>query len=417
LSHFSIGLAAENGSNGLTGWMPNSGVPWDYASTYLSGGANTGQGWSTWSNGNGSYALNYAQTANSHRYIPAFSYYMLWQSNGSCNSCSERQRDLSNLNTPSTMGSFYQDFTLLMQRLGSGTYGGVAGYGKTAIVHVEPDLSGYAEQAVLSNSAHCYGYCTAQGNNPAYLAASVASSGAAAAASYPNTYQGFNWALLHLRDLYAPNVLLAFHVSGWATGPDVDGDTSLTLNASALGQEAGSFVAQSGIAGNPTGLSTWNVVFNDVANRDAGHGGTWWDRLNITFPNFSRWENYIAAIAAASARSVIVWQLPMGNQYFDTENNSTHHYQDNHADYFFGHIGELASHGISGMIFGSGTSGNTSYWDADGDGTVNPPSFCTSAGLSSGVICDNHVASVADDDGGYIRQKAQQYYAGGGYAL
>ena len=42
-----------------------------------------------------------------------------------------------------------------MQRLGTGTYGGVAGYGGKSIVHVEPDLSGYAEQAVLDPS-HCF---------------------------------------------------------------------------------------------------------------------------------------------------------------------------------------------------------------------------------------------------------------------
>ena len=63
------------------------------------------------------------------------------------------------------MASYYQNFILLMQRLGPGTYDTIPGYGKTAIVHVEPDLSGYAMQAVLNNAA-CYGYCTGQGNNP-----------------------------------------------------------------------------------------------------------------------------------------------------------------------------------------------------------------------------------------------------------
>ena len=129
------------------------------------------------------------------------------------------QKDLSNLNNVATMSSYYQNFILLMQRLGPGTYNSIAGYGKTAIVHVEPDLSGYAMQAVLDNNGHCYSYCTAQGNNPAYLTAAVQNTGVSQVAAYPNTYQGFNWALLHLRDLYAPNVLLAFHISGWARDP------------------------------------------------------------------------------------------------------------------------------------------------------------------------------------------------------
>jgi hypothetical protein len=308
------------------------------------------------------------------------------------------------------MASFYQDFRLALERLGGGTYGGIQGFGHTAILHVEPDLSGYVEQAVLDTSNHCFGFCTAQGNNPAYLRASVASSGVPEVSAYPNTYQGFNWALLHLRDLYAPNVLLAIHVSGWATGPDIDSNTSTTLNAASLGQMAGTFAADSGITGNPSGLSSYDVIFNDVANTDAAKTGHWWDQLNVTFPNFARWESYINAIKTASTRPVIVWQVPMGNQYYDTVNNSSGHTQDNRAQYFFSHIAELASNGLIGMIFGTG-AGGTQPWDATGDGVTNPPSFCTTNGLSSGQICNNHASSVADDDGGFIRTQALQYYA------
>ena len=46
--HFGFGVAAGPGSDGVTGWMPGSGVPWDYAYTYLAGGVNTGAGWQTW---------------------------------------------------------------------------------------------------------------------------------------------------------------------------------------------------------------------------------------------------------------------------------------------------------------------------------------------------------------------------------
>jgi hypothetical protein len=390
--------------------MPASGSPWDYASNYLSGGVNTGTGWSTWANAGGTYALQFANAAYKDGYIPALSYYNLWQSNGSCNACSEPKKDLSNLNNPATMASFYQDFRLALQRLGTGSYGGIPGFGHTAILHVEPDLSGYAQQAVLNNASHCFGYCTSQGNNPAYLQASVSSSGMKEVSAYPNTFQGFNWALLHLRDLYAPNVLLAIHVSGWATGPDINSDTSATLNAASLGRDAGTFAGQSGITGNPVGLSSYDLVFNDVANTDAANGGHWWDQLNVTFPNFARWESYIKGIRLASSRSVIAWQVPMGNQYYDTLNNSSGHTQDNRAQYFFSHIGEMASSGLIGMIFGDG-AGGTKFWDATGDGLTNPASFCTTAGRSSGQTCNNHPSLVSDDDGGFIRTQALQYYA------
>ncbi len=196
-THFGIGLAAQPTSTDLDGWLPDSGLPWDYAYQYLAAGVNTGSGWEGW-NERGQFPLRYARAAHAHGYIPTFSYYEMYQSNGSCTGCGEVQKDLSNLNNPTTMAAYYANFTLLMRRLGPGTYDTIAGYGDTAIVHIEPDLSGYAQQATLNNG-NCYRYCTGTGNDPALLNAAVASSGVTEVAAYPNTYQGFNWALLHLR--------------------------------------------------------------------------------------------------------------------------------------------------------------------------------------------------------------------------
>ncbi len=417
LPAFGIGLAAHPDSTGINGWMPNSGVPWSYAYQYLSGGVNTGGGWETW-NASAQFPLFYANGSASHGYIPVFPYYELLQSNGSCGSCGEAQQDLSNLNNAATMSSYFQNFTLLMQRLGSGSSGGIAGFGQTAIVHVEPDLSGYAMQAVLNN-ASCYGYCTAQGNNPANLRASVASSGVAEVSAYPNTYQGFNWALLHLRDLYARNVQLAFHISDWATGIDIGSNTSATIDATSLGQQAGSFAAQSGISGLPAGTSSYDLLFNDVLDRDAGYykyvygnANVWWDRLNVGFPNFKRWESYLHAAVQAAGRSAVVWQIPEGNQYYDTENNTNGHYQDNRVEYFFAHIAELQQAGVVGLLFGAGNGGSTVHWDGNNDGVTNPAAICNSDGTSSGQICNNHTSSSTDDDGGLLRQQAAQYYSG-----
>ncbi len=421
-THLGFGLAASPDSTGVQGWMPSSGVPWDYAYQYLSGGVNTGNGWEVW-NAQGQFALYYAQGAASHNYIPVFSYYEMAQSNGTCGSCGEAQRDLSNLNNASTKKSYFATFRMLMQRLGSATTGGITGFGKTAIVQIEPDLSGYAQQAVL-NSGTCYGFCSGTGNNPALLKAAVAGSGDPDVGAFPNTYQGFNWALLHLRDLYAPNVLLAFHVSDWAAGSDIGTSTSSTLNAGALGQSVGAFAAQSGINGLPAGVKGYDLLFNDVSDRDAGYykyvygnANAFWDRNNVTFPNFQRWETYISAANAATGKSVIVWQVPEGNQYFDSENNTNGHYQDNRAEYFFGHVAELARAGIIGVLFGAGNGGSTVEYDGMNDGVTNPTATCTSDGISSGQVCDNHSSTVSDDDGGYIRVEGRQYYAAGGYPL
>lgn len=415
--HFGLGVKADASASGIDGWMPGTGVPWDYAYEYLSGGVGTGAGWETW-NSNAQYPLIYAQDAAARGYIPVLTYYELAQSTGPCGSCAEDQRDLAHLNAPATMAAYYANFATLMQRLGPGTYSGIAGFGRPVIIHVEPDLSGYAEAAVRAG-AQCYAFCTGQGSDPALLKASVTASGYGPVAGYPDTYQGFNWALLHLRDLYAPNVLLAFHISGWATGQDLDSSNDMSLNAAALGTEAGTFAAQSGVTRAPVGTSTYDLIFNDVADRDAGYydvvygdPSRWWDRLNVAVPNFHRWEQYLgAAITAAGGRPAFVWQVPLGNQYFQTENNTTGHYQDNRAEYFLGHVDELVQTGVVGVLFGAGNDGSTVNYDEQGDGVTNPAAICTTRGVSSGQVCNSYASTVADDDGGYLRQAARAYYA------
>jgi len=415
-THFGIGLAGHPDSTGIYGWMPNSGIAFDYAYQYLAGGVNTGNGWQTW-NTSGQFPLWYAQGSASHGYVPVFPYYQLLQSNGPCNSCGEAQRDLANLNSASTMASYYADFTVLMKRLGSGTWDGIAGFGTTAIVHVEPDLSGYAEQAALDSSA-CYGFCTASGNNPSFVKASVASSGVAAVAGFADTYTGFNQALLHLRDVYAPNVLLAFHVSDWATRYDVGSSTDATLDWTALGNQAGAFAGAAGVTQVGPGTSTYDLVFNDVADRDAGYykyvygrSNAFWDRLNSTLPNFHVWEQYLKAVTTTTGKSAIVWQIPLGNQWFQTENNTDGHYQDNRAEYFFSHLAELKQTGVIALLFGRGNGGSTTNEDDKADGVTNPPSICKTDGVSSGQVCNNHASTVSDDDGGYVRMASTSYYA------
>jgi hypothetical protein len=401
-THFALGIGAQPDDT----WMAQTGIPWDYRFQYLAGGVNTGVGWETW-NTNGTYALNYANASAQHGWIPMFPYYELFQSDGTCNGCNENQRNITNLNTASTMQAYYANFALLMKRLGPGNYDGFQGFGKTALVNVEPDFAGgYAVQA--TNNGACFGFCTGVGNDPALLKASVASSGHPDVGAYPNTYVGFTRALAHLRDVYAPNVLLGFDISPWATGIDIGSDTNPSTNGAALGQQVGVFLSKTG---------PHELLFNDPLDRDAGQYKTvygqnrWWDKQNVTLPNFARWEQYLhSAIVADGNKSLLLWQVPLGNQYFQTENNTDGHYQDNRAEYIFSHIPELIQNGIVGAMFMAGNAGNTTYNDAKGDGITNPPSFCTTDGTSSGQICNNHASTVSDDDGGYVRMSAKQYY-------
>ena len=110
------------------------------------------------------------------------------------------------------------------------------------------------------------------------------------------------------------------------------------------------------------------------------------------------------------ATGMLLWQVPMGNQYFQTMNNTPGHFQDNRAEYIFANVERLTQLGVIGAMFGPGNAGATSQLDAAQDGITNPDSFCTTDGLSSGRVCNDHPSLYADDDGGYIRVSAEAYY-------
>jgi len=172
------------------------------------------------------------------------------------------------------------------------------------------------------------------------------------------------------------------------------------------------------------GGSTYDLVFNDVDDRDSGYyayvyhrANAFWDRTNQTLPNFHRWEQYVKAVGQATAKPVMIWQIPLGNQYFQTENNTAGHYQDNRVEYFLGHVDELRQASIVGLLFGAGNGGSTVNTDGQHDGVTNPPPTCTQDGTSGPPICNDHASTVADDDGGYLRLAAQRYYAAGAASL
>src|SRR3989441_10904833 len=188
----------------------------------------------------------YMSNSSSNNYLPVFSYYELLQSNPSTGA-NESDRDFSNLNNTGTTASYYATLKLLMQMADS--------YGKAVVVQVEPDLWGYLQQR-------------AAGGDSSTLSASVASSGFADVAGQPNTAQGFGRALLHLRDLYAPNAIMAIHASDWASGIDVNSSTDPAVNPAAAAALNPSL---------PQFAPTWDLGFNHLDDHHAG----WWETQGV----------------------------------------------------------------------------------------------------------------------------------------
>ena len=383
-------MSNPGGTTALDDMRTKNGAAFAFRYQYLTGGVNTGHGWETWNQPAGQYATYYMQESAQHGYVPTFTYYELCLSNGpqpgnACGANSLKQ-DTSNIATPSTMNAYYANWTLMLQK--------IRAFGKPTLVIVEPDLWGFLQNA------------TSGTNNAATVPASVSSSGNADASGFPNTVQGFAWALLHMRDKYAHNAILALHASTWAAGADIATDTRPSLDVTGMVQREASFLNSAGLTGNPKGVSSWNLLSNDVADFDSAQPGgrSWWDRYNQTYPNFSRYLTFIHDLSKATHRRIVMWQVPMGNQYFDTMNNTSGHYQDNRAEYILGNVAAFAAAGVIAVLFGPG-NGGTMNTDARNDGVTNAAPIST----YECNRCNTHTSIYPDDDGGYLRIFVGQY--------
>ncbi|MDQ1746616.1 MAG: hypothetical protein QOD07_879 [Frankiaceae bacterium] len=436
VGHFSVGVRDRLTPQGTITWAPQTGIPFDSVYQYVSG---TGPG--TPGDYHVSTIVAYAKIAHADGYLPVLSYFRMdgdaWgpasvpaRCTGACLSGDSAKRNLDHLEDPGFMYFYFDGLISAFKALN-------AQYDGPMLMHFEPDLSGYA-QMLVNDRTRCDTDClsTVTAESPAAVLAAVSLSGQTDVKDFPNTLQGFYLAVLHLRDLYAPRVSLAYHVSDWATAdvyrkttPDDRtndiGQSHVDVDAAALADRVASFAAQDGASTDPSltlpGVATsrYDLLFNDVLDHDAayvelrgGNPGYWWDSENIDVPNFARWEAYIHRITSDTGLKAIVWQVPEGNTVYLTENDTTGHYQDNRVQYFFDHIPELAAAGLVGVIFGNGTAGSSATLDLQNDGVTNGSPTCTTRGSHSHTsVCTSRVSTVPDDDGGYLRDRAAAYFA------
>jgi hypothetical protein len=371
-------------------------VPFDIRYTYMTGGVNTNAGWETYNTPTGAYALLYMQNSSANGFLPQLTYYEMLNSQPSLGG-NESARDLSNLNNASTMNAYFQNFKLLLTQC--------ATYGKPVIVHIEPDMWGYIEQQVDTNT-----------NSATDVPAAVNASGWPDAAGLPDNVQGYALTLLKMAHTYAPNVIMAIHFSEF--GPHIDLSNGTTVDINAAGARAVAFLKTAGASSsNLQGIKGWDLFYIDPSDRDAdfntlvrGQTGAFWDDTN-----FARYRDFIGIINRGIGLRCFVWQIPCGNTFFRTCNDTTGHYQDNRPQYFLEgypsntHMSEWAANGVIGLLFGAGSDLTTTWTDHQKDGITNP-----------GTIPSNNLgntSSFADDDGGYLRLRCGSYYTSGKLSL
>jgi hypothetical protein len=385
-------LGRSDGPGGASGIKAKA--PFAFRYQYLAGGVNTGAsgvntGWQTWQENTappGTFVTRYIDESIAQGMTPVFTYYMLLQSLPH-SGLDEQAADLSNLNNTATMQAYWADLTVFFQR--------AAAYPNTTIVlHVEPDLWGYVQQA-------------ASNDNAASVPAKVGSTGVAALAGLPDNVAGFAQGVVRLRESIAPNVILGYHVSVWGTNVDIGLSDPSDAEVDALGNRAGAFYTSLG--------ASFDVAFGEFSDRDSaymqlvqGKGAqSWWDS-----GDFARHARFINRFVLTSGKRMVLWQIPFGNTKMRAENNTTHHYQDNRVEWLLdeparSHLTAYVNAGAIGFLFGGGNGEVTDASDAAGDGVTNP----------APINGNTRTSLSADDDGGFFYDRAAAYYAAGAMSL
>jgi hypothetical protein len=353
------------------------GSPFGFRYQYLSGGANTGKGWSNWKAGGGSFVTDYMREAIDDRLMPVFTYYQLYQSLPSGGAGDEAAGDLGNLDNVPTMRAYFEDLKLFFQK--ASTFPG------RVVLHVEPDLWGIMEQRY--------------GDDAASTPVRVSATGMPELTQLPNNGVGFAQAFKRLRDANAPNVYLAYHMSVWGTGSNIVASHADAAKVTADATRAAGFYKSLG--------TRFDLTFSEFTDRDAAF-------YQVAQNNRSRWYGpqdldnlalWIATFVNFTGNRLILWQIPVGNQVMRAMNNAPGHYQDTIVQTFLSdsaraRLAQYADAGVIGLLFGAGAMEATCPCDAMRDGVTDPA-----------PINGNTTPSYnADDDGGYLIHQAQAYY-------
>jgi hypothetical protein len=242
---------------------------------------------------------------------------------------------------------------------------------KPVVVHVEPDLWGYLEQA-----------------NATSLATSFAQ----------------RW--VALRDQLAPNVILAYHMSGWGTKHDIASEDPPDSTVRAYAAQSATFYR---------GLhAKFDISFEDFSDRDAGFYAKINGNPNTWFSpaDFHRHLLYAQTFVRLAGVRMVAWQIPLGNTVMRAMDNQWDHFQDNRVQWLLGsgsraHLRAYVAAGFAGFLFGRGADGATCACDAAKDGVTNP----------APVNGNTRTSLSADDDGGYFKAQARSYYRAGAITL
>ncbi len=310
-TNFLVGLGADNAGVTDPNQVPayNLGQKLDIHYVYLAG-----LDWPSWSAPAGNWVTMHADAAKAHGVVPMFTLYQA-AANG--------ENNLAAFNSDDFMTKYWTGVRTLFQKLGA--------FDSPAIVHVEPDLWGFAEQHSEVPSA-----------TPMKVGSLVPE-----CVDLPSDVSGMARCVIRLSRQLSPKVVIG-------------------LSASAFGAYTNGYSDPAKIGGflNAIGAGDGDITVLETLDRDAGcfesatdpnckrAGSFYWDESNVAHPNFHDHLAYAKTLRSVVGKPLLWWQMPLGVP--ADAAGSANHYRDNRVRYFFSHPGEFAAAGGIGAVFGPG---------------------------------------------------------------
>ncbi len=312
-SRLLLGIGEQSSGDPIQA-LKTQGISIDIYTRYLGGGD-----WTTWNSPPCDYVCVVTEAADSVSAIPMFTQYEM---------ANDGDGNISVINDSSFMSSYWTRARQMYQDLGS--------YGKPALVNLEPDFWGYAEQ----NSPN---------GDPTQLAAVVSSN--PDCSTLPNNVTGLAECLIAMARKYAPKTYVGFPLSTW--GGNSDSDVIAFMNA--LGAQNADFVVEETLDRDAGCFE----VSPQPAYCSRGGSGWYWDETNQTHPNFqdhlTQAEAYHTGIGNLP---LIWWQTPEGVP-SSTPGGTDYHYRDDRVDYFLKHPTQLTAVGGLAVVFSCGEGHQT----------------------------------------------------------
>lgn len=268
----------------------------------------------------GSFVTEIADNAASRGVVPMFTLYQ---------AAARGEQDQRVFRDQDFMTKYWEGVRLLMDRLRATD--------RPAIVHVEPDFWGYAQQWARSSGEPKDVRVLVRGLVPE-------------CADLPDDVGGMGRCFVRLARGLAPKVALGFHASGFGSVGEP--------------KRVARFLAWCGAT--EADFITLETLDRDVGCFEAGRdpfctrrdGEAYWDERNERSPNFAEHLAWAATIHERLGLPVLWWQMPLGVA-SDVPGGAPKQYRDNRVKYFFEHPAEFEQAGGFGAAFGVGAPNQT----------------------------------------------------------